>query len=407
MHWLIVEDSLESRNGHWFDYLAGFCYELPKLGDSVELLVSHRAETFILDQLKALPILPESVYQMKSGRDSQFSRYVRIPLHGFHTLCAIAKHLRNSKLPDVIFVPTVNVHHLIGWVLLVKCGLISAKSRLLLFFPSLPIQTNNSHAAIDGSPTSKLIRWLIALLSKEIGAGRVLLGVETQAMRKAAEAAFGSPFIYFPHPVEPSECHALDDSMSGIPVLTMACYGSARHEKGSELLVEGIEKYLLRFHEIPICFVIQWIDGFRMPSGAVSKFPNTLKENSRVKLINRCFEEGEYAKQLASTHVLLLPYRRSSYNLRLSRIVIEALINGIPVMVTEGTTLAEQAQEYGVPILCKDEDIDSITKAIDEIINNYDSVALESRKKMPAARRHFSVANFRNIIFSPSRSYES
>ena len=53
MRWLIIEDSLEGRQGHWFEYLENFCRELPRLGDSVTLLVSRRAEPFILNRLGA------------------------------------------------------------------------------------------------------------------------------------------------------------------------------------------------------------------------------------------------------------------------------------------------------------------------------------------------------------------
>ena len=38
MRWLIVEDALRDRKGHWFEYLGTFARELRMLGDDVTIL---------------------------------------------------------------------------------------------------------------------------------------------------------------------------------------------------------------------------------------------------------------------------------------------------------------------------------------------------------------------------------
>jgi glycosyltransferase involved in cell wall biosynthesis len=467
MRWLIIEDSLEGRQGHWFEYLENFCRELPRLGDEVTLLVSRRAEPFIQSQLGALPVLPESAFGKMSDGAPAWRRYARIPVHAWKTFWAVRRHLRAAPEPDVIFVPTVIVHHLLAWTVLIKLGLKRKKTRVLLFFPGLPIrradyrtpdegqQTTGrqddrttgpltteaesplsslpsplSHSpapgpvVLDGSPTSKLVRTLLRWLAPEIRAGKVILGVETQPMKRAADQVFQVPFTYFPHPVAPlpyPRPHTPDEgqpttgrpddgatetpsplspllSPLSQPSLTLAGYGAARHEKGSDVLVAALEKYLAQFPQGRSRFVVQWLEDFATTSGATARLPASLRQHARVEVVSRLFADGEYAQRLAATQALLLPYRCSSYALRVSRVVIEAVVNGLPVVATRGTTLAEQAEQFGAAILCDDGGVESLAAAIGELERNCKSLAVQARGRRVAAREHFSVRHFRSIL---------
>ena len=53
MRWLIVEDALLNRRGHWFEYVGTFGRELRSLGDSVTILADRSAEAFVTEQLPA------------------------------------------------------------------------------------------------------------------------------------------------------------------------------------------------------------------------------------------------------------------------------------------------------------------------------------------------------------------
>ena len=177
MRWLIAEDSLESRKGHWFEYLQGFAKKLPLFGDEVEIAVSRSAEPFIEEQLGARRILPESAFSKMSDDAPGWKRYARIPLHALRTYGSLKKYFEKSQPPDVIFIPTVLIHHLLGWFFLQKLGAIPKGSRLILFFPGLPIKSRDQQPTLDGSPTSKLLRLLLHLLRKEIVQGKIILGV--------------------------------------------------------------------------------------------------------------------------------------------------------------------------------------------------------------------------------------
>ncbi|NBR49405.1 hypothetical protein EBU02_11290, partial [bacterium] len=342
MKWLIVEDALRDRKGHWFEYVSTFVRGLRALGDEVEVLCDRKAEGFILESLGARAVLPESIWHRMGDRAGAWKRYARVPLHamatffalrrvfrsfdrektgkgakesnhGFHgytrmeeaqglaqetfagaafsnplpselardcentslnrsasgsayVLCTEKSGSRSAKVdqvsdsaefldaqaqaglqmdseklsdirkandlrvsennsesvsicairgqkspklnstscpPDIIFVPTVLVHHLLGWWLLLKSGSVPSNSRVLLFFPNLPIRLDEVGKPLwNGGPTTKLMAWLFAGLRKEVESGRLVLGVETHAMQRALERLIGVRVIYLPHPVE-------------------------------------------------------------------------------------------------------------------------------------------------------------------------------------------------------------
>ncbi|MEI9864588.1 MAG: glycosyltransferase [Limisphaerales bacterium] len=123
-----------------------------------------------------------------------------------------------------------------------------------------------------------------------------------------------------------------------------------------------------------------------------------LQNNPRVELINRYFADGGYARQIEATDAMLLPYRRSSYNLRVSRVVIESMIHGLPVMATQGTTLASQAEEYGAAIPCEDGDAASLVTAIHKMEQQFADLKGHAEQQAQKCREHFSVRHFREII---------
>lgn len=398
MRWLIVEDALRDKKGHWFEYLGTFDRELRALGDDVTILADHSAEPFVIEQLQARPVLPDSIWRRMNDKTGLLGRYLRVPVHGWNTYRAVRNYLRNGEKYDIIFVPTVLVHHLLGWVWLIKRTLKNTQGRVLLFFPNTPIQLDKKTHGVSWlpTPTAKLFNRLIRSLRKEVAQGRVILGAETNPMREALTRLTGVPFTYFPHPVQGTGNQISDRrppaSNSFMPdSLTFAFFGSARHEKGSDVLVAAVNEFCLRYPDSPVRFVLQSVSGD-------AQLWSRLKGDPRIHLIPNHFAVGEYAKYLEQTDAMLLPYRRSSYGLRVSRVVIEAMVNGIPVIVTRETTLEEQARDFGAPIFCEEENIDSLIRAIREMERNFTAMRQTAESKKSIAQDHFSVEHFRRLL---------
>src|SRR5882724_1559844 len=109
MRWLIVEDALRDRKGHWFEYVGSFTRELGLLGDEVVILADRSAEPFLIEQLRVRPVLPASIWHRMGDGAGALRRYLRVPAHGWNTCRALRRFLKTGGEYDVIFVPTVLV----------------------------------------------------------------------------------------------------------------------------------------------------------------------------------------------------------------------------------------------------------------------------------------------------------
>ncbi|MEA5516909.1 glycosyltransferase [Nodularia sp. UHCC 0506] len=392
LKWLIVEDALRDQKGHWFEYISTFWRGLQQLGDEVTILADREAQPFILEHLKALPVLPHSIWHRMSDGANPLIRYIRLPVHAWQTVRAMKRFLSQKNTYDVIFVATVLVHHLLGWTWLIKRYLLATQTRVILFFPNAPVNYDlaTGNYTWSNSLTTRLLRFLLKILTAEVQSRQVILGVETYPMQKALTQLSGLPFTYFPHPVEPLSNNFLEQS-SPEGKLVMGSYGAARHEKGNDILYRAISEFNKLDSDLDIQFNLQCLEGFEEERALLS-------DSINVTWLTQYFQPGEYPFYLNQTDVMLLPYRFSSYCLRVSRVVIEAMVNGIAVIATDGTTLAEQAAEFGALVKCKNEDHVSLAQAIHYAASHYRELNAQAQDSVLKAQSHFSVKQFREII---------
>jgi len=415
LRWWILEDALRDRRGHWFEYQRAFLHGLSAEGDSVRFFVSKECSPEVAAVFQAQPVLPRSIWARMSDKAPKWRRLLRIPVHGLATYRAVSRllakysapHAPSSKLPvdrtwpDLIFVPTVLVHHLIGWIPLIKWKLRSLPTRVLLFFPNTPVDLDASgKPMLAPEPTAKFFRWCIQRLASEVRNGRVILGAETRPMTQALTEITGVPFTYLPHPVEISGL-ALSESAElrgarGGP-LVFGAYGAARADKGSDLLQKAIRLALEEWPEIPVKFVVQWIKDFQDQKGQSVSCDPWLREHPKVEVIDEVLAGDDYTRQFRQTDLLLLPYG-TDYRLRVSRVVIEALVGGKPVVVASATTLEEQSREFGASIAFDGASDVALLDALKLAVKDIDKLVEQARQRASAARHHFSVTAFRGVI---------
>ena len=419
LRWWIFEDALRDRRGHWSEYLQTFRRGLEAEGDEVRIFADWECELALAETLGAEPVLPKSIWARMSDGASKWRRLLRIPAHGFATYRAVSKLLAGSSalhapssslpagraMPDLIFVPTVLVHHLAGWVPLIKGKLRDFPGRILLFFPNAPVYLDqDGNARIPSDPTAKLFLFCIRTLRNEVAGGKVVLGAETEPMTKALTQATGVRFTYLPHPVELSAEHppATRNPLPATPdnPIVFGCYGAARHEKGSDVLQRAIALALANRPDMPARFVFQWMEDFADEEGRVVRLDPEVAAHPKVQVIRKHFSEGDYERQLAATDVILLPYR-NPYRLRVSRVVIEGMILGIPLVVTRGTTLWDQASRYGCAKACDEDSAESVAEAILTLLDEYEETSRRAKDCRIEALRHFSVAEFRRRLLLP------
>jgi glycosyltransferase involved in cell wall biosynthesis len=399
MRWLIVEDALRDRTGHWLEWVTTFHQGFRDLGDEVTVLADAGVQSDIRESLGAVPILPHSIWHRMSDGAGPLTRYSRFVTHAWQTCRILRRYIKTKPAFDAIFVPTVAPHHLLAWYWLIKRTLHRTPTRVLLFFLAAPLRfdVKSGIGYSDGSPSAAMLSYLLRRLTPEVRAGKIILGVETEALKRSMERMTGVTFTLFPQPVK---CVSSGESAteSGSNVIRMASFGDVRAEKGSEVLQRAILDYRRKFPLSNVRFTMQWIHDFRgKGGGVVSRDPQLLKD-SCVSYITRHFADGEYASLLNQTDAMLLPYRVSSYGLRGSRVVIEAVVNAIPVLVTHGTTLAELADKFGASVVVADSDAESLTRGIREIEIQFERLRHKARVRQLEAVRYFSVQNFCSIF---------
>jgi glycosyltransferase involved in cell wall biosynthesis len=418
MRWWIVEDALRDRKGHWFEYLRTFQSGLAAESDQVRFFASRECSPEVIAAFGAEPVLPKSIWARMSDGASKWRRLLRIPAHGLATYRAFSRLLTDcaaprapsSKpstdrvLPDLIFVPTTLVHHLAGWIPLIKWRLRKLPCRVLLFFPNAPVDLReNGSACLAPDPTAKLFALCIRALAKEVAAGKVILGAETKPMTKALSEITRVPFTYLPHPVEMSGLSSrVNRHMPMAPEenpIVFGSYGAARHEKGSDILQRAIREVLVNNPEVPARFVFQWTEDFADEHGRTIVLDPWLRDHPKVQVMQSIFPRGGYEKQVAHTDVMILPYRKP-YRVRVSRVVIEAMSVGMPVIATRGTTLSDQANEFGVARACEEGSANDLAKAILSVIQNFEELRIAAQAKKEVSRSHFSVAEFRQRILA-------
>lgn len=401
MRWWIIDDALKDRRGHYFEYGRSFKEGIEACGDSVDFFVEKNAEDWLVDALGAKPTMPHCIWRRMSDPKGKLVKMLRLPSHGLDTFRALRRIFRQHEAPDLVFFPSTFTHHLIGIVPFIKRFSRQAESRFLLFFPSVPIyfDTNDQAARIKPDPSAKLFPRLIRSLANEVESGRVILGVETVAMQAALSGICGLPFTYFPHPVAFSTNSNLTIPRDGKTPL-FGCYGPARWEKGSDSLIAGIEALLRQNPDIKARFAIQWLDDFKDPSGAWVTRSEFLRNHPSVEFIESFFApDGGYRRQIERTDVMILPYR-DPYRFRLSRVAIEAMIAGIPILSTRNTTLFDQASEHGVCLPLEEPAADSIPLSILNALSFFDDLTSRARATAAIASSHFSVETFRTIWMS-------
>ena len=85
MRWLIVEDALRDRKGHWLEWVTTFAHGFRELGDEVRVLADASVEPDIRDSLRPEPILPGSIWHRLGDGSGLLTRYARVFTHNWST----------------------------------------------------------------------------------------------------------------------------------------------------------------------------------------------------------------------------------------------------------------------------------------------------------------------------------
>jgi glycosyltransferase involved in cell wall biosynthesis len=395
MNWLIIEDALKTRNGHWLEFVGTFKSGLSELGDVVEILGPQDADRPVVEELGMRAILPPSLWR-RAKVSSRLHRAYDVASWLRASFRVLYKELKRLSAGSIVFVPTVGIPHLMLWWALIKSRAVAKSSRVVLFFMATPVRLSEQGCPEVWGLGGRLFFKLLRVLASDVRSGRVVLAAETQALCDALSKLSEAKFTMLPQPVRAA--FDIAETTDAAPIV-VGSYGPPRHEKGSDILIEAISKYLQSTDRRDVQFAVQWTEDFSLADGTKITIPQNLKSDPRFVSIDRIFGAGEYVKWLKKTSIMVLPYR-NDYALRGSRVVLEAMIHGIPVLVSHRTTLARHMSRFGVGMTVPSDDISALAEGIAKVVDSCGDLRFRARGQAALAQQEFSVSNFRRLLLA-------
>ena len=126
----------------------------------------------------------------------------------------------------------------------------------------------------------------------------------------------------------------------------------------------------------------------------IATVPPRLLSSERVKIINDPLDHEAYTRMLAESSAVLLPYRKTSYYGRLSRVSIEAAATGIPLIVSPGTHAAQVAEHQGAGLIMEDLTSAALVDAMAQFLVDESTLSSRAGERAELARKQNSSANF-------------
>ncbi len=391
---LVVEEALKNQAAHFYEYVKSVA-ELNARAGGETLVVSHAdTDPAIVAELGAYPLFARSNWDGVYNHPQAWRRYLGIVRHNWYVYRVMSRFVKEHGPFDLLFAPTVVIHHVIGWrLLMLRHGGRSVKRIALLF-------RNNAGSYTPGSTTpvfkrsTAILKYALRSYAGLIARGRALFVTDSARLATEYRLLCGITPDVWPSPrVAAYDDLAADDRSADAPV-TFSCLGPARFEKGIDVMQEAIKAYRAAHPDGKARFVIQWNAPIHDADGALYAPDPALRADPHVTLIEQSMSSEDYDAAVASADVMLLPYRRASYFARISGVAVEAVTAGVPVIYTRDTWCEDLVREVGAGAGVDDGDVAGLCAAISEMADDYPRYRAAARARAELARASHSGAAF-------------
>ena len=383
----IVEEALPTCVGHWEAFTLAVADGFRELSSEVDLLGSGVGTS---DQKHEItPVFSRSIWTDPFKGLRQPSRLFAKIQYPRMWATELSNYLVGAPVYDLVYAPNQLPSHLLSWGLVLRSVQSCKVSRLGL------------GVNYYGPPGGGRPSWLFymqtllakALLAPGVRSGRVKLFCENRVAQSWLRNLTGYPFRMVPHAVESKPPCATRTASSD--VVTFLSLGFARPDKGSDLLSDAVDYLLEQKSSSHLRWILQWNN----PS-AKHGFPKrpSLEESAQVDFIDACLTDAEIQDLLIRADFLVLPYRNSSYHARLSRVAVEGVVHGIPLIYPAGSSIGEIASEYGAGCTFQDGSFESLAKCMLKASQELGRYSLSASTRRQSAVQHFSGASHARAV---------
>lgn len=397
---LILEEALQFGNGHWPVYIGDIASACRHAGDHVDVLAHCDANFGLVEQLQATPWFRRNCWADPTSQGGLGGLK-----HAVHYGRDLNRWMRLSPEPEWVLALTMRLQHLLAFALLCRRPFHRGHQRYLLLFVQGFGEYQGPQAAVTfpESPSTRLARWCFRRLAPAVISGRVVLAAETRAMQAELQHFSQLPVRLFPHPVVAAPSSLPTSPGVFTPAdqpITITCPGFARYEKGNDLLQGACQLLFASEARINLQVICQWPDPFALPDGSLASPDPELVADGRYLLINQSLDRSAYADLLGRSQLIVLPYRRSSYHNRVSRVAIEAAIHGIPLVYMGGTWIEEVVELTGAGVAITAETPEATVEALRDALARLPELRERAIQACTRIREHYSAQRFRQLLLA-------
>ncbi|HVJ85278.1 MAG TPA: glycosyltransferase [Caulifigura sp.] len=398
---LIAEEALRDRQGHWFEYCrAARAAFIDELGAQVDIAGHRTMQASVQEELSATPWFRYTVWDHIYQSPNALKRYCGTLQHNWRTYRDFDRLVRERGPYDVLFAPTVVLHHLLAFERLTRKQAEKQVGETVMLI-------RNNIASYDDAGrrrygrTAAAWRWAIQRFRPLLKRNVARFITDSSRLADEYEELTGIRFGVVPHPqLLPSAGIEQGTDVGTVKrPIRLFLPGPARHEKGVDLLLQAVERLQARRPDQAVEVVLQWAEPFAMPDGTMLG-PDDVQSNGGVRYhtIRQPLSSSEYLAELQSADVIVLPYRRCAYFARISGVAVEAMCLGKPLICTNDTWLSDTAGQFGLGIAVKDESVDELVEALERVVQNLGALTSEARSKVDEVRQFFSASTFAALV---------
>lgn len=390
---LIVEDFLKDISGHWYEYSQSVINICSRNGFKISIATHRDFDRNLINNAEVLPVFVNRIGERRYKKREIFAKLLNILHHNISYYKTLRSILITGDFGFIFFPSPVPNYHFIP-ILLLLGKTHSNSSFLLLIRQDIADQKGRFHPKTIVN--SFLLYLYFKFFKNNQKLGRVIFFSDSEGLGESYKKFSELPFQILPIP------HIRHTRKAGVIKnnnrIVISSLGSARFEKGTDIVLSAIDSFLNKNEGKIYQFIIQITDGRDFGSDFDALIKN-LGSKENVSLLRHPLTSQEYDEVLLQSDLILLPYRKSAYLNRTSGIAIEAMAAGVPVVYTKGTWIETAVRDYGAGLGVLDGSTEDLMRILEILPDRLRGLKTEAIKKSKSCLDFHSSYNFFSILF--------